>query len=144
MKRSKQRPNRRKKKGRRRASGCNLHHILFQGQYWHNGYANLLREHPYLKKEIPAGTLHVWIHSRIHDVPRPNGDDCKRAYNELRRREQCGLIDLKHDTLEQRIDFLIEMWQDTCPATVAVLTWQRDIAAKFYAGRKRWKRRNLQ
>ena len=115
--------------------GYNEHHILFQGKHWAQGYAKLLREHRYFRKKIPAGSLHRQIHTKIHDVPRPNWEDCKRAYLELRRREATGLIDLKYDTIEQRIDFLIEMWQDNCPATVAILQWQRDIVAKFYASR---------
>lgn len=54
------------------------------------------------------------------------------AYEELCRRERLGLIDLVNDTVEQRIDFLIEMWKDECPATVAILEWQKQVVSKFY------------
>lgn len=109
-----------------------FHHILYQRKHWNKGYAKLLRNHPYMGKMIPLSTLHAEIHSKIHDIPTPNGIDCKRAYLELLERERRHEIDIKHDSLEKRIDFLIEMWEETCPATVAILAWQRQIAAKFY------------
>lgn len=83
-------------------------------------------------KYIPRDTLHRALHSKIHDVPCPEGRDCRRAFDELLRRERAGLIDVEHDTCEQRLDFLIELWGETCPATTAILQWQRDIIRKFY------------
>jgi len=56
------------------------------------------------------------------------------AYEEVVRREREGLIDVVHDSCEQRLDLLIEIWEDKCPATVAVLKWQRDLIAKNYKG----------
>lgn len=111
------------------------HHILFQKRHWQQGYAKALREHPYMGKYIPRATLHREIHSKIHDVPTPNGVDCKRAYNQLLELERQGLIDIEQDTLEQRIEFLIEVWEESCPATVAILKWQRDVVNKFYERR---------
>ena len=125
------------KKKRRHYSyhtGTDRHHILFQGRHWQNGYAKALREHTYMTKYIPRNSLHREIHSKIHDVPCPNGRECKKAFEELCRREREGLIDLEYDTLEQRIDFLIEMWQeDNCEATIAILKWQKQIVSKFYS-----------
>lgn len=109
------------------------HHICYQARHWKNGYAKLLREHWYMKVEIPQMTLHRLIHSKIHDIPCPEGKDCKRAYLELIRREEEGLLS-EYDRVEDRIDFLIEMWKETCPATTAILQWQRDIVAKFFGG----------
>ena len=85
-------------------------------------------------KYIPRDTLHRAIHSKVHDIPCPNGKECKKAFEELVRRERLGLIDVEHDTCEQRLDFLIEMWRDKCPATVAMLEWQKQIISKFYGG----------
>ena len=87
----------------------------------------------YMTKYIPRNSLHREIHAKIHDVPCPNGKECKKAFEELCRREREGLIDLEYDTIEQRIDFLIEMWQeDNCEATIAILKWQKQIVSKFY------------
>jgi hypothetical protein len=61
----------------------------------------------------------------------PNGKDCKRAYEELIRREREGLI-AESDPPITRLDFLIEMFQETCPATTAMLRWQHQIIEKFY------------
>lgn len=109
------------------------HHICYQARHWKNGYAKLLREHWYMKVEIPQMTLHRLIHSKIHDIPCPEGKDCKRAYLELIRREEEGLLS-EYDSVEDRIDFLIEIWKETCPATTAILQWQRDVVAKFFGG----------
>lgn len=109
-----------------------FHHLLYQEKHWKQGWAQRLREHPYMGGYVPQSTLHAAIHSKIHDIPTPNSDVCKRTYIELIRREKAGLIDLKNDSILKRISFLIEMWKDCCPATTALLEWQRDIIAKFY------------
>ena len=83
-------------------------------------------------KLIPKYSLHHIIHSKIHDVPCPNRRECRLALRELYYRERKGLIDLKNDTIEQRIDFLIELWRGQCPATVAILEWQKQVVNKFY------------
>lgn len=128
---------RRKKKKRRQVAynAADYHHILFQRRHWKQGYAKLLREHPYMGKYIPTATLHREIHSKIHDIPTPNGVDCRRAYNRLIEWERQGIIDVECDTLEERIQFLIDIWKDTCPATVAILEWQKDVIRKFYERR---------
>ena len=116
-------------------AGSDWHHILFQRRHWQQGYAKALREHKYMGKYIPTATLHREIHSKIHDIPVPNGKECRYAYNELCRREREGLIDIEHDSLEQRIDFLLEMWPE-CEATTAMLKWQRQVVEKFYNRRE--------
>ena len=108
------------------------HHLLFQGRHWKQGHAKLLREHPYFKVEIPKNTLHRELHSKLHDLPTPNGTECKFAYQLVLEGIASGRLDPEHDTAEKRLEFLISVWQDKCPATVAMLGWQRDIIAKFY------------
>lgn len=83
---------------------------------------------------IPRDTLHREIHSKIHDIPTPNGRECKLAFEEILKREKEGTIDVSRDSAEARLNLLIELWRDKCPATVAVLEWQRDVIAKFYSG----------
>lgn len=122
----------RKKRGSYYISSNDYHHILYQRRHWNQGYAKALREHAYMGRMIPRDTLHREIHSKIHDIPCPNGKECRMAFEELCRRERLGLIDLENDTVEQRIDFLIEMWKDLCPATVAILEWQKQVVSKYY------------
>jgi len=90
-----------------------------------------LRNYWYCGAYIPQNTLHRTIHSKLHDIPVPNGRDCKRAYEELVRRERDGLI-ANTDPPALRLDFLIEMFKDKCPATTAMLEWQRSIIEKHY------------
>lgn len=84
-------------------------------------------------KYIPQMTLHREIHSKIHDVPTPNGKECKIAYDTVRRLEKEGLINVKDDSLEQRIDLLLKLWDEACPTTCAVLRWQKEVISKFFA-----------
>lgn len=116
-------------------TGKDLHHLLYQRRHYKQGYAKRLRDHEYFKVMVPMRTLHREIHSKIHDIPTPNGRDCRRAYERLTAGIRAGTLDPKHDTAEKRLDFLVEVWEKTCPATVAMLKWQRDVIAKFY-GRK--------
>lgn len=116
----------------RQSNEKNTHHLLYQGRHWKQGYAKLLRENSYLKVEIPKDTLHREIHSKIHDIPTPNGTECRLAYQLMVEGIASGRLDPEHDTAEKRLEFLISVWQDKCPATVAMLRWQRDIIHKFF------------
>lgn len=127
-----------KRKAKRRKfnyhTNTDYHHILFQRRHWQQGYAKALREHWYMGKYIPRNTLHREIHGKIHDVPTPHGRECRKAFEELCRREQYGLIS-PEDSIAKRIDFLIEMWtEDNCEATIAILKWQKQIVQKSYEG----------
>lgn len=84
-------------------------------------------------KYIPRDTLHRAIHSKLHDIPCPNGKECKMAFEEILRLERTGEIDIVNDTCEQRLNLLIKLWEDKCPATTAILKWQRDIISNFYS-----------
>jgi len=117
-----------------RTSTMDVHHILYQRKHWQNGYAHLLREHWYFKMLIPMTSLHRELHSKIHDIPTPNGKDCKVAYQKLCWYEKEGLIS-EYDHAEVRIQFLIDVWENRCPATVAMLKWQQDVFRKFYQRR---------
>ena len=113
-------------------NALNYHHLLFQGRHWKTGYAKLLREHPYMGKYIPMATLHRLIHSKIHDIPTPNGKECRLAYERICQLEAKGKIDIINDSIEKRLTLLIDLWKDACPATVEILKWQRDVVTKFY------------
>lgn len=124
----------RKKYRRRRFTPKNtqdFHHFLFQRRHWQQGYAKALRNHWYCGAYIPRDTLHRGLHSKIHDIPVPNGKVCKRVYEKLCRMERNGLIDL-HDSPVERLNFLINEFKEECPATTAMLEWQRDVISKFY------------
>ena len=139
---SKHRKSRKAKKGAtkqqrqanlRNSTREDFHHLLYQRRHWQQGYAKLLRQHPYSGKYIPQQTLHRTIHSKIHDVPCPNGKECKAAYQHLLELERNGEIDIQNDSAEKRLDFFIHEWEETCPATVAILKWQKEIIHKFYS-----------
>ena len=119
-------------KKKRFRSQKDTHHLLYQGRHWKQGYAKLLRESPYFKVLIPRDTLHRAIHSKAHDLPTPHGAECRKAYQLMMVGIASGRLDPERDTAEKRLEFLIEVWEDDCPATVAMLRWQRDIIHKFF------------
>lgn len=122
-----------RKKNRRpvNLSREDYHHILFQGRHWKNGWAKRLREHPYCGGYIPQMTLHREIHSKIHDVPTPNGAECRIAVEALDSWLKAGYISLD-DPMERKIEMIAKCFRAKCPATTAVLDWQREVVLKFY------------
>lgn len=123
------------KKSPQHSTSYDYHHLLYQRRHWDSGYAKALRNHPYMGKKIPRNTLHRIIHEKLHDIPCPNDSICRKVYLALLAEEKAGRIDPKHDTIEQRLDWLIAQLLEDCPATVAILKWQRDIVSKFYTSK---------
>lgn len=123
---------RRRNKPRKRVDYYNHHHILYQRKHWNNGWAKRLREHPYCWAYIPANTLHREIHAKIHDIPTPNGVDCKVAVEALDSWLEAGLISLD-DRLDRKIEVIAMCFRAKCPATTAMLDWQREVVSKFYS-----------
>lgn len=110
------------------------HHILFQEKHWKQGYAKILRDHPYCGGYIPQATLHREIHSKIHDVPTPNGKDCKEALIAINSWLAAGYISID-DPMESKIEMITKCFRVKCPATAAILDWQFEIVSKFYSER---------
>ena len=123
--------NRHKKPTRPRAPHCDYHHIFFQGRHYKQGYAKALRDHPYCGGYIPQQTLHREIHSKIHDVPTPNGADCRMAIEALNSWLAARYISLD-DPIERKIEVLCWCFRVKCPATTAMLEWQGQVITKFY------------
>ena len=84
-----------------------------------------------MKVLVPVDTLHRGLHSKLRDIPTPEGKECRMAYEELCRRLDRGLLSME-DPPWVRLQFLIEIWEKDCPATAAVLNWQKEIIYKFY------------
>lgn len=123
-----------KKNKQNRVISTNLdyHHILFQGRHWKCGWAKTLREHAYCGARIPQRTLHREIHSKIHDIPTPNGDDCRVAVEALNSWLESGYISVD-DRLDKKIEMIAKCFRAKCPATTSMLDWQKEIVSKFYS-----------
>lgn len=133
MAKKKKKKRRSKRKSIQTRNFCDYHHILFQKRHWQCGWAKVLREHPYCGAYIPQATLHREIHSKIHDVPTPNGADCRMAVETLERWLEIGLISLD-DRLDVKIGAIAACFRAKCPATTAILDWQKEVVSKFYKG----------
>lgn len=102
------------------------HHIFFQGKHYTQGYAKLLREHPYCGDYIPRDTLHRVLHSRVHDIPTPPGRECKYLCLKLNQALQDGAIS-QDDTLEHRLQVIIALLEGRCKPTRDMLEYQLAI-----------------
>lgn len=122
---------RKKKKHNLNLYKKDYHHILFQGRHWKQGWAKILREHKYCGGYIPQDTLHREIHSKIHDIPTPNGSECRKAVEALNSWLDAGYISLD-DPIERKIEMIAKCFRANCPATTAILDWQREVVIKFY------------
>lgn len=122
---------RKKKKHNLNLYKKDYHHILFQGRHWKQGWAKVLRDHKYCGGYIPQNTIHREIHSKIHDIPTPNGVDCRKALERINRMLDAGEISLD-DPIEVKIEVIADCFRANCPATTAILDWQREVVIKFF------------
>ena len=107
------------------------HHILWQARMYNKGYAKRLRTHPWMKVKTPRDTLHKEIHNKLACIPTPPQKLCKRAYLALIELEAHG--QLRWGTLEERIDWLLDIWSfEEAPYTVLALRDQKFIVHEFY------------
>lgn len=121
-----------KKKKQKRVSnrGYDVHHLLFQRRYWKRGYAKALREMPYCKMLIPTLTLHREIHAVVSSIPVPPESECRKAFELTNKALSDGFI-TEEDTLEERLDWLIWLFQN-CPETQVCLEIIKDLVHQFY------------
>ncbi len=86
--------------------------------------------------KIPSDTLHPRIHELLSEgVPVPNEFTCEMVWHDLEDLRRVGLIDVKHDGAEQRINILIELLRccgEDVDETVKALLTQKYIVRKFY------------
>lgn len=118
-----------KKQHKKHIKNEDYHHILFQKRHWNTGYLKALRTHPYCGGYIPQQTIHRAIHSQVHDIPSPNGKDCKQAIEALNSWLVCGFISLD-DPITRKIDVIIGCFKAKYPATVAMLEYQKEVIIK--------------
>lgn len=109
------------------------HHLLFIGRRWSNGWAKILREHPYSKIYIPQMTLHRMIHLEVKDVPVPEGAACRMAVEAINSWLEAGYISMD-DRLDRRVEVLSWCFNAKYPCTAKALLKQGEIAKEFYEG----------
>lgn len=128
----------RKKKKRRKKHWRNEHHLLFPKSQWERSfYGCKIREHRYFRRFIPENTLHKYIHdaNEITMVPLPPPKACERAYFRFLKLYDEREISANHDTMERRLQVLIDLWSDYTE-TVKALEAQKEIVIKFYSRSK--------
>lgn len=131
-KKSTKRAKKRKAKRKFDPSVLNRHHILWTASQYGRNYARRLRLHKWMVIPIPRDTLHKEIHLNVGCIPMPKGQLCKKAYLELVRLDELGLLDYEA-SLEDRINWLLDIWSiDEAPRTVLALQHQKQIVREFY------------
>ena len=107
------------------------HHILWYHREYSKGWAKRLRDHWYLKVEIPKDTLHRQIHYEVTHIPVPRAISIKDALNQLEILDKFGSISGK-DSLEKRLIVLLDIFECIEPSTYNALKKQYDVVYRFY------------
>lgn len=129
-----------KQKRRRGEPKVDEHHILYTHHEWNDvgRWGKLLRGHPYYKKIIPIKNLHHAIHQQVPFITPPSNEICKFIYESTEHALMNHIINIKCDTIEQRIDFFLSRLdlyraEKDYTATITSLQKQRKIVADYYA-----------
>ena len=116
-----------------RRSRNDFHHILFEARHWNAGeWAKRLREHPYLLYSIPRKSMHMRIHEYLGDIAVPSEEMCQKALVELNLGLSSGLLDWD-DGLEERIAFMVRVFEDKDETTAWLMRYQLRIVRSFAA-----------
>ena len=60
-------------------------------------------------------------------------DECKFALKVIDEWLEAGYLQLNH-RLDKKISVLADLFRGKCPATTAMLDWQKEVVTKFYEG----------
>ena len=107
------------------------HHLLWYKREYSKGWAKRLRDHWYLRVEIPRDTLHHQIHYEVAHIPVPRVISIKSALEQLNLLEKFGGIS-SNDSIEKRLMVLLALFDCCEPATHAALKKQYKIVCEFY------------
>lgn len=107
------------------------HHILWYHSEYDRGWAKRLRDHWYLKVEIPKDTLHRQIHHEVVHIPVPRAISIKAALDQLEMLNKFGGIS-GEDSLEKRLLVLLAIFECIEPNTYNALKKQYDVVYRFY------------
>lgn len=110
----------------------NTHHLLYPRKMWDSKLEKMLRNHPYLKAEIPEG-LHKELHIQVGIVPKPPAEALTQALEAL---EYLGAhTALRKDAgILTRLNVLLTLWegQKGCEPTCDAIKSQIRIVADYY------------
>ena len=114
---------------KRKTTDC--HHLVWYKRDYSKGWAKRLRDHWYLRVEIPRNTLHRQIHYEVAHIPVPRVISIKNALYQLQILEKHGGIH-RDDGIERRLLVLCALFECIEPKTYDALKKQYDIACEFY------------
>ena len=107
------------------------HHIFWYHKDYDRGWKKRLRDYWYCSIEIPRDTLHHIIHYEISHIPTPHSSNIKLVMEQLKSLEYHNAIH-HSDTLDQRLNLLMSLFQYLEPATYEALLKQYLIVCNFY------------
>lgn len=92
----------------RKEKKTNHHHLCWPKKSWSIGYAWALRNHWYLRIEMPRDK-HDALHRKLDGIPAPKGNSAKEAYEQLELLTRYHAIH-NDDSLEKRLELLINLF----------------------------------
>lgn len=107
------------------------HHLVWYKREYSKGWAKRLRDHWYLRTEIPRDTLHRRIHYEVSHIPVPRVISIKSALEQLDLLERFGGIN-REDDIEKRLLVLCALFDCCEPKTYEALRKQYEVVCEFY------------
>lgn len=114
-----------------RSKKLDRHHILWPQHDWNRGWAKALRNHWYMRIDIPMYSLHRKIHHDIMSIPVPRGGNAKAAFHQLQMLDRFGALHT-YDNIEKRLTILMALFECSEPNTYEALKRQRAIVRKHF------------
>lgn len=121
---------RNKKKKARDRGTVNTHHLCWPRKCWNTGYAHAIRQHWYFSVEIPANTLHKYIHEQMECIPVPDGMTARGAYEQVVLLEKQGALH-PEASVETRLSLLIALFDCAAQPTADGFKKQLRIVRRF-------------
>lgn len=95
----------------KRPKRLDTHHLCWYRKAWASGYAHRIREHWYMKVDIPKDGLHAYIHHNLESIPVPSTKALKKAYDTLVALEFAGAL-FSDDDIEKRLQIALLMFEE--------------------------------
>lgn len=125
-----------KKKKKRRVREINLHredlhHMLWQRNMWHYGYAHAVREHWWFKVYLPQMTIHKYVHEDIPCIPVPDQKSLKHVWEQLRVLETMNTELMENMKPSKRLMWLCGVLGEGEEKTISALRLEIEVLEEY-------------
>lgn len=114
----------------KKPKGIDTHHLCWYRKAWSSkSYGDQVRNHWYMKVEIPRDGLHTYIHNTIPFIPVPSVKVLKKVYATLQDLDSVGAL-YRTDDIETRLQMAIYLFEEA-PKTRKALKRQLSLVRNY-------------